>query len=66
MSMAFGLNENRSRQTTLRINGVLPDIARVTGGGASERAAEIKRIAAPANASCSIISSTPVISFTCL
>ena len=56
MSMALGLNENRSRQTTLRINGVLPDIARVTGGGASERAAEIKRIGAPANASCSIIS----------
>jgi phosphoribosyl 1,2-cyclic phosphodiesterase len=48
--------KNRARQTILRINGVLPDIARITSEGATERASELRKIRAQTNASCSIIS----------
>jgi phosphoribosyl 1,2-cyclic phosphodiesterase len=58
MSITFSSNKNRVWQTTLRINGVLPDIDRFDNGD-TERAEEIKRMAAPANSSCSIICSTP-------
>jgi phosphoribosyl 1,2-cyclic phosphodiesterase len=58
MSMVLTLNKNRAQQTTLRINGVLPDISRFVNEAGSERTAEVKRIAAPANVSCSIIFST--------
>ena len=58
VSMALNLNSNRIWQTTLRINGVLPDISRFIDKGTSERAIEVGGKAAPTNASCSIISST--------
>jgi len=54
--MVLSLNKNRAQQTTLRINGVLPDISRFGNEAGSERTAEVKRIAVPANVSCSIFS----------
>lgn len=59
MSMMLGSTKDKTQQTTLRINGVLPDIGRFYNEGDSERAAEIKRIVTPTNTSCSIISGTP-------
>jgi phosphoribosyl 1,2-cyclic phosphodiesterase len=59
VSMALNLNNNRLWQTTLRINGVMPDIGKSIDKGTSERAVEVSRVAASTNTSCSIISRMP-------
>jgi phosphoribosyl 1,2-cyclic phosphodiesterase len=59
VSMGLNLNSNKLWQTTLRINGVMPDVGKFIDKGTSERAIEVSRISAPTNTSCSIISSIP-------
>src|SRR5262245_49730191 len=58
ISMSLSLDSNRGMHTTLRINGVLPEISKFATEGDSERAVEIRNTTTPTNSSCSIISST--------